>query len=56
MFERTVNSLIIAKSRALFFFASSGLDSRHAFAVKPNSATFRISASSAYASHSKFVR
>ena len=51
--RNTVNSFIVAKSRTLFLFASSGFDSLQAFAVNPNSATFKMSASSAYASHSR---
>lgn len=50
----TFTELIEAKSLTLFFFANSGFLSRQAFAVNPNNATFKISASSAYASHSKF--
>ena len=42
--DRTVNSLIVAKSQTLFFFASSGFASLHAFAVNPNNATFNMSA------------
>jgi hypothetical protein len=47
--------MIDAKSLTLYFLASSGFASLQALAVKPNNTTFRISASSAYASHSTLV-